>query len=116
MDGSSINLPGMHFRFTVGSHLKPIISRLPLEAIAKFEEEERCLKYVNGKGVPTKIEEALELATALFLDRHSTATSLSEFGIENMRNLKGCVLGECDEIQTITMQVKMMMEVLYLNH
>ncbi|XP_034701968.1 probable disease resistance protein At4g27220 [Vitis riparia] len=102
MDGSSINLPGMHFRFTVGSHLKPIISRLPLEAIAKFEEEERCLKYVNGKGVPTKIEEVLELATALFLDRHSTATSLSEFGIENMRNLKVCVLGECDEIQTIT--------------
>ncbi|KAL6328843.1 hypothetical protein AAG906_003860 [Vitis piasezkii] len=79
-----------------------IISRLPLEAIAKFEEEERCLKYVNGKGIPTKIEEVLELATTLFLDRHSIATGLSEFGIENMRNLKVCVLGECDEIQTIT--------------
>ena len=47
MDGSSINLPGMHFRFTVGNHMKRIISRLPLEAAVKFEEQERCLKYVN---------------------------------------------------------------------
>ena len=58
---------------------------------------------MNGKGqVPTKIKEVLELATAFFLDRHSTTTSLSEFGTENMRNLKARVLGECDEIQTIT--------------
>ena len=59
MDGSSINLPGMHFRFTVGNHMKRIISRLPLEAAVKVEEQERCLKYVNGEGVPTEIKELL---------------------------------------------------------
>ncbi|RVW44385.1 putative disease resistance protein [Vitis vinifera] len=101
MDGSSINLPGMHFRFTVGNRMKGIISRLPLEAAIKFEEQERCLKYVNGEGVPTEIKELLQLATALFLDRHLTATSLSEFGIKNMGNLKFCVLGECAKIQTM---------------
>ncbi|KAL6328762.1 hypothetical protein AAG906_003779 [Vitis piasezkii] len=101
MDGSSINLSGMHFRFTVGNHMKRIISQLPLETAVKFEEQERCLKYVNGEGVPTEIKELLQLATALFLDRHLTATSLSEFGIKNMGNLKFCVLGECAKIQTI---------------
>lgn len=83
----------MHFRFTIGSHIKRIIARLPIEALVKFEEEERCLKYVNGEGVPTKIKELLQHATALFLDSHLTLTSLSEFGIENIRNLKVCVLG-----------------------
>ncbi|RVW42078.1 hypothetical protein CK203_093332 [Vitis vinifera] len=38
-----------HFRFTVGRHEQRIISRLPLEAAVKLEEEERCLKYVNGE-------------------------------------------------------------------
>ena len=37
IERSSINLSGMRFSFTVGSHLKPIISRLPLEAAVKFE-------------------------------------------------------------------------------
>ena len=98
---SSINLSGMRFKFTVGSHLKRIISRLPFEAALKFDEQERCLKFVKGEGVPTEIEGVLQHASALFLDRHLTATSLTEFGIENMRNLKFCILGECDEIQTV---------------
>ena len=98
---SSINLSGMRFRFTVGSHLKRIISRLPLEVTVKFDVSERCLKFVKGKDVPTEIGKVLQHVTALFLDCHSTATSLSEFGIEYMENLKFCVLGECDEIQTI---------------
>ncbi|KAJ9687668.1 hypothetical protein PVL29_016237 [Vitis rotundifolia] len=98
---AGLNLSLMHFRFTIGSHMKRIISRLPLEASVKFKEEERCLKYVNGEGVPTEVKALLQHATALFLDRHLTLTSLSEFGIGNMKNLKFCVLGECDEIGTI---------------
>ena len=90
-----------HFRFTVGRHEQRIISRLPLEAAVKLEEEERCLKYVNGKGVQIEIKQALQHVTTLFLDRHLTLTSLSKFGIGNMENLKFCLLGECNEIQTI---------------
>ena len=98
---SSTKLSLMHYRFIVGSHMKRIICRLPPEIAGKFEEEERCLKYVNGEGVPTEIKEVLQHATALFLDRHLTLTSLSQFGIGNMENLKFCVLGECNQIQTI---------------
>ncbi|KAJ9687642.1 hypothetical protein PVL29_016215 [Vitis rotundifolia] len=101
-NGSSlINLSWMHFRFVVGNHLKRIISRLPHESAIKFEEQESCLKYVNGKDIPIEIKEVLQHATAFFLDRHLNATSLSEFGIENIKNLKCCVLQKCNEIETI---------------
>ena len=98
---AAANILGMHFRFTVGSHMKRIISRVPLDVAAKFGEQERYLKYVNGECFPIEIEKILEEATALFLDRHSTATSLSEFGLGTMKNLKCGVLAECDEIQAI---------------
>ena len=98
---TGLNSSLVHYRFTIGSYMKRIISRLPIEVLVKFEEEERCLKYVNGEGVPTEVKELLQHTTALFLHRHLTLVSLSEFGIENMKNLKFCVLGECDEIGTI---------------
>ena len=100
-ESSLINLSWMHFRFIVGNHLKRIISRLPHESTIKFEKQKSCLKYVNGEGIPTEIKEVLQHATAFFLDRHLDATSLSKFGIENMKNLKCCVLQECNEIETI---------------
>ncbi|KAJ9687647.1 hypothetical protein PVL29_016220 [Vitis rotundifolia] len=100
-NGSSKNLSWMHFRFIVGNHLKRLISRLPHESAIKFEEQVSCLKYVNGEGIPIEIKELLQHATAFFLDRHLNATSLSEFGIENMKNLKCCVLQECNKIETI---------------
>ena len=98
---SSINLSCMCFRFLVGRHQKRMISRLSHEFAIKFEEQESCLKYLNGEGVPIEVEKVLKHASALFLDRHLTVTSLSEFGIKNMKNLKFCALVECNEIQTI---------------
>ena len=94
------NLSWMHFRFVVGNHLKHIISRLPHDSI-EFEEQESCLKYVNGEGIPTVINQVLQHATAFFLDHHLTATSLSDFGVKTMENLKFCVLQECNEIEVI---------------
>ncbi|KAJ9687692.1 hypothetical protein PVL29_016253 [Vitis rotundifolia] len=98
---SSTYLSLVQFRFIVGSYLKRIISRSPHEAAAKFEQQGRHLKYVNGENVPDDFKNALQHATALFVDRHSTVTSLSQFGIENMKKLEFCVLGECNEIQTV---------------
>ncbi|RVW64237.1 Disease resistance protein RPS2 [Vitis vinifera] len=89
------------FSFIVGGHLKCIISRLPRETTFEFKKQKRCLKYVNGEDIPVEIKEVLQHATALFLDRHLTLTKLSEFGIENMKKLEVCVLGECKEIQTL---------------
>ena len=71
---------------------------MPHESAIKFEEEESCLKYV---GIPTEIKEVLQHATAFFLNCHLTATSLSEFGVKTMKNLKFCVLQECNEIEAI---------------
>ena len=96
---SFLTLP--RFNFRVGGHLRRIISRLPLEPMLKFQQQQRCLKYVNGEDVPVEMKEVLQHATALFLDRHLTLTSLSEFGVENMKKLRVCVLMECKEIQTI---------------
>ena len=89
------------FNFVVGAHLKRIISRFPRETTFEFKKQKRCLKYVNGEDIPVEIKEVLRHATALFLDRHLALTKLSEFGIENMKELEVCVLGECKEIQTL---------------
>ena len=56
------NLSWTHFKFIVSNNLKRIISRLPYASI-KFEEQESCLKYVNGVGIPTEIKEVLCHAT-----------------------------------------------------
>ena len=100
---SSTNLSLLNFRFIVGSHSKRLISRMPHEVAIKFEQQERCLKYVNGAGdgVPVEIKEVLRHTTALILDRHLTLTKLSEFGIGNIKNLEFCVLGECSQIESI---------------
>ena len=98
---SSINLSLLNFRFIVGSHSKRLISRMPHEVAVKFEQEGQCLKYVNGEGVPVEIKEVLRHSTALILDRHSTLTKLSDFGIGNINNLEFCVLGECSQIESI---------------
>ena len=98
---SSRNLSLMNFRFIIGSHRKRFVSRLPQEIAVKFEQQERCLKYVNGEGVPMEIKKILQHATALLLERHLTLTKLSEFGIENAMKLEFCVLEECSKIQTL---------------
>ena len=98
---SLINLSQMNFEFIIGSHHKRFVSRLPQEIANRFEQQERCLKYVNGEGVSMEIKEVLQHATTLLLERHLTLTKLSEFGIENIMKLEFCVLGECSKIQTL---------------
>ena len=46
---------------------------------------------MNGVGIPTEIKEVLRHATVFFLDRHLTGTSLSEFGVKTLENLKLCI-------------------------
>jgi disease resistance protein RPS2 len=96
------NIPSLlHFRFTVGHHAKRVISRVSHDLEFELERWERYLKYINGEGVPREIQNVLQHATAFFLDRHATAKMLSNFGIQNMENLKCLVMGECNEVQVI---------------
>ncbi|XP_075671027.1 uncharacterized protein LOC142640686 isoform X3 [Castanea sativa] len=90
-----------HFRFTVGRHVKRIISRVPPDVEFELERWERCLIYINGEDVPGDIKKVLQNVTAFFLDRHATVKKLSNFGIRNMMQLKCLVMGECNEVQVI---------------
>ncbi|XP_022737338.1 uncharacterized protein LOC111290300 [Durio zibethinus] len=90
-----------HFRFTVGHHKRRVISRVPAEVEAKFRNGDKCLKFVNGENIPIEIKGVLYYATSFFLDHHKTATNLSEFGIENMKWLKFCLLAECNKMETL---------------
>ncbi|XVE56739.1 hypothetical protein DITRI_Ditri04bG0035100 [Diplodiscus trichospermus] len=90
-----------HFRFTVGSHRKRIISRVPQEVEAEFRNWDKCLKFVNGENIPIEIKEVLKYSTSFFLDHHRTAMNLSEFGIENMKRLKFCLLAECNNMEIL---------------
>ncbi|XP_059445386.1 disease resistance protein At4g27190-like [Corylus avellana] len=90
-----------HFRFTIGHHVKRTMSRLPHDVEFELERWERCLKYINGVDIPTEIKEVLQYSTAFFLERHATVKKLSDFGIGNMKQLKCCVVGECNEVEVI---------------
>ncbi|THG14118.1 hypothetical protein TEA_028754 [Camellia sinensis var. sinensis] len=90
-----------NFKFIVGHHKQCIISRLPYGVEEEFEKQENYLKYINGKYIPIEIQNALKYTCAFFLERHWTVKKLSEFGNENMVELKFCLLVECNELQTI---------------
>ena len=90
-----------NFRFTIGHHVKHTMSRLPGDVEFELERWERCLKYINGVAVPREIQKVLQYSTAFFLERHATVKKLSDFGIGNMKQLKCCVVGECNEVEVI---------------
>ncbi|XP_057976028.1 disease resistance protein RPS2-like [Malania oleifera] len=92
----------IQFRVIAGRHVKRIISRIQHDVEFELKRWRRCLTYVYGEGIPgEEIRQVLGRATAFHLDRHVTAKKLSEFGIENMKRLKCCILGECNEVQVI---------------
>ncbi|GLT63094.1 hypothetical protein SLA2020_356800 [Shorea laevis] len=93
--------PLCRFKYTVGQHRQRIISRVPEKVEAHFQEWDKCLKFVKGNDISSEIKRVLGCTKAFYLERHATARSLSDFGIKNMKNLKFCLLAECNEIQTI---------------
>lgn len=104
-DGTTLSLLSLcllhKFRFTIGQHKQRIISRVPKKVEARFQEWDKCFKFVKGKDIPGEIKSVLERATSFYLDRHATATSLSDFGIVNLRLLQFCLLEECNQVETI---------------
>ncbi|PPD69527.1 hypothetical protein GOBAR_DD33590 [Gossypium barbadense] len=102
LDYASLIYPSLsRFRFTVGHHKRRIISRVPHEVEAEFRKWDKCLRFVNGETIPTQIKGVLKYSTSFFLDHHTTAMNLSEFGIENMKGLKFCLLAECNKMETL---------------
>ncbi|GKV45343.1 hypothetical protein SLEP1_g52444 [Rubroshorea leprosula] len=93
--------PLCRFKYTVGQHRQPIISRVPEKVETQFQEWGKCLKFVKGNDISSEMKRVLGCTKAFYLERHATARSLCDFGIKNMKNLKFCLLAECNEIQTI---------------
>ncbi|KAF2320192.1 hypothetical protein GH714_025210 [Hevea brasiliensis] len=89
-----------YFKFTVGHHVEHIISRLSSDTELELERHDRYLRYVNGEGAGD-IKKVLRHSTALFLDRNSTISKLSDFGCRNMMQLKCLVAGQCNNLQAI---------------
>lgn len=98
---SLMHYPLPRFRFTVGYHKRQVISRVPEQVEAHFKNGDKCLKFVKGKDIPAEMKMALNHSTSFFLDGHANAKSLSDFGIENIKQLECCLLVDCNEIQTI---------------
>ncbi|KAH7836118.1 hypothetical protein Vadar_032917 [Vaccinium darrowii] len=93
--------PGLpNFRFTVGRHEEHFISRLPHNVEEEFNNLEKGLKYMNGSHIPNEITKVFK-PNAFFLQRHWTAKSLSDFGHENINEVKFCLVMECNEFRTI---------------
>ncbi|XLS73866.1 hypothetical protein HN51_030731 [Arachis hypogaea] len=91
----------LDFRFIVGRHMQRIISSIPPATDVEFKQSNRSLKFVKGEGVTDEIKMLLRHSKALFLDRHFTLKSLTEFEMKNLEQLRVCILAECKEMQTI---------------
>ncbi|KAH7835218.1 hypothetical protein Vadar_024032 [Vaccinium darrowii] len=89
-----------NFRFTVGRHEEHFISRLPHDVEEEFNNLKKGLKYINGSHTPNEITKVFK-PNAFFLQRHWTAKSLSDFGHENINEVKFCLVMECNEFRTI---------------
>ncbi|KAA3481503.1 disease resistance protein [Gossypium australe] len=102
LDYTSFIYPSLScFRFTVGHHKRRTISPVPHEVEAQFTKWDRCLRFVNGENIPFQVRKLLKFTSSFFLDRHENASSLSEFGNENMVKLKFCLLVDCKKMETI---------------
>ncbi|KAB2010282.1 hypothetical protein ES319_D10G227800v1 [Gossypium barbadense] len=102
LDYTSFIYPSLScFRFTVGHHKRRTISRVPHEVEAQFTKWDKCLKFVNGENIPLQVRKVLKFTSSFFLDRHENASSLSQFGNENMAKLKFCLLVDCNKMETI---------------
>ncbi|GLT45824.1 hypothetical protein SLA2020_196280 [Shorea laevis] len=93
--------PLRRFKYIIGQHRQRIISRVPEKVEAHFQEWDTCLKFVKGNDISSEMKRVVGYTKAFYLERHATARSLCDFGIKNLKNLKFCLLAECNEIQTI---------------
>ncbi|KAL2343197.1 hypothetical protein Fmac_004482 [Flemingia macrophylla] len=92
----------LNFKLIVGHHMQRFISRVTPAALEpRFKHCDHSIKFVNGTNVPNGVKMNLKHFKTLYLDRHMTIKSLSEFGLKNLYQLQVCILAECNEMETI---------------
>ncbi|KAK3035516.1 hypothetical protein RJ639_033975 [Escallonia herrerae] len=99
-------LTNLHFYFPHADSLdffinNRFVSHLPVGVEFDFDQFDRCLRFLHGDIVPDAVVRVLNRATAFYLDHHFTVCSLSEFDVDNMKELKFCVVHECPNMHAI---------------
>uniref|UniRef100_A0A2N9FJ66 Uncharacterized protein n=1 Tax=Fagus sylvatica TaxID=28930 RepID=A0A2N9FJ66_FAGSY len=85
------------FQFSVGYH-----GSTHYQILDCFKYQiKKCLKLANGEGVDPIISDVLLETDAFELIGHTGASRLSDFGIERIKNIRGCLIKGCNEIETI---------------
>ncbi|KAM7477963.1 hypothetical protein LguiA_026176 [Lonicera macranthoides] len=70
--------------------------------IPKRDQYGRYLKYCNGRGCnPTTIGEVVAITDAFELVNHNDLEHVSEFGIESLYGVQGCLIEACNSITEI---------------
>ncbi|KAJ4723668.1 Disease resistance protein [Melia azedarach] len=90
-----------YFKFVVGHDVKNITSRVSDHVEFDYNQQGRCLRFVNGKNIPDAVLRTLACTDAFYLDHHLDICSLTNFGVENINGLKFCIISECPKIQTV---------------
>jgi disease resistance protein RPS2 len=85
------------FQFSVGSHHQ---TRYKNFDNSKYQMR-RCLKFANGDGVGRAISKVLAQSDAFELTGHKGASKLSDFGVDNINIMRGCLIEGCHEIETL---------------
>ncbi|XP_071939613.1 disease resistance protein At4g27190-like [Coffea arabica] len=91
------------FKFVIGHDIKRSASRVPRHAEQDYDQQRKCLRYVSTDSdhIPNEVKEVLKRATAFYLDHQSRIRSLTEFGIQIIRQLKVCTVSECSDMESI---------------
>ncbi|XP_021745571.1 probable disease resistance protein At4g27220 isoform X2 [Chenopodium quinoa] len=95
-----------HFKFVVGHDVKRVVSHVSDYLEHEYYQQDRCLRFVNGEGMPDAVGKVLSQATAFYVDHHLTAQSLTQFGRATINDLKICVVRDCPKLKAIINSTK----------
>ncbi|KAL9429569.1 hypothetical protein AB3S75_031388 [Citrus x aurantiifolia] len=94
------------FKFVVGHDVKSITSRVPDYVEFDYNQQSRCLRFVNCPSISPGVCQILARSTAFYVDHHIGIDNLSNFGIDNINALKYCIISECPGIKTLVDDIK----------
>ncbi|XP_074283908.1 disease resistance protein At4g27190-like [Silene latifolia] len=90
-----------NFNFIVGTDIKRVVPLVTRDVELLHISSERCLRFVNGETIPRGVVEVLKRANSFYLEHHIGMCYLSKFGIDNMDELRLCILSDCPKARAI---------------
>ncbi|GAB4859123.1 hypothetical protein Ancab_010588 [Ancistrocladus abbreviatus] len=100
-ESPSWKLGNLKYNFVVGQDAKRVVSQVSPDVELMYNQQDRCLRFVNGQNIPDAVIEVLKHATSFYIDHHLCICYLSEFGVCNMQLLKFCVVRDCPKLEVM---------------